>query len=163
VLAATSTWPVRPIVVTGVDDKHDAFAAATAALTKSGTSTLELALAGVPMVVTYRVNRLTAMIARRLIKVRFAAMVNLLAGRGLVPELLQERCTPAELAAAVRPLLAGGGAAQRAAVAPVLASLAPQSGTPSQAAAAEVLALLEAQPGSTSPPAAAQSLKAPRL
>jgi lipid-A-disaccharide synthase len=163
VLAATSTWQVRPIVVTGVDEKHDAFAAATAAITKSGTSTLELALAGVPMVVTYRVNALTAMIARRLIKVRHAAMVNLLAGRELVPELLQERCTPADLAEAVRPLLAAGGAAQRAAVAPVLASLAPQSGTPSQAAAAEVLALLDAQPGSTSPPAAAQSLKAPRL
>lgn len=51
-------WPVRPIVVTDVDDKHDAFAAAGAALTKSGTSTLELALAGVPMAVTYRVNPL---------------------------------------------------------------------------------------------------------
>ncbi len=49
-------WPVRPVVVTDLDDKHDAYAAAAAALTKSGTSTLELALAGVPMAVTYRVN-----------------------------------------------------------------------------------------------------------
>ena len=46
----------RPILVSDTADKHDAFAAAAAALTKSGTSTLELALAGVPMVVTYRAN-----------------------------------------------------------------------------------------------------------
>ena len=146
VRAATATWPVPPIIVSAIEAKHDAFAAASAAVTKSGTSTLELALAGVPMVVTYRVNPLTAMIARRLVKIRFAAMVNLLADRELVPELIQQDSTAAKLAAAVRPLLAHkqAGAAQRAAVAPVLASLAAPSGTPSQAAAAEVLALLNA-------------------
>jgi lipid-A-disaccharide synthase len=144
VRAATATWPVPPIIVSAIEAKHDAFAAASAAVTKSGTSTLELALAGVPMVVTYRVNPLTAMIARRLVKIRFAAMVNLLADRELVPELIQQDSTAAKLAAAVRPLLADkqAGAAQRAAVAPVLASLAAPSGTPSQAAAAQVLELL---------------------
>jgi lipid-A-disaccharide synthase len=69
VQAATAGWRVRPIVVSSIEDKHDAFAAANAALTKSGTSTLELAMAGVPMAVTYRVNPVTAAIARRLIKV----------------------------------------------------------------------------------------------
>jgi lipid-A-disaccharide synthase len=144
VRAATAAWPVPPIIVSAIKAKHDAFAAASAAVTKSGTSTLELALAGVPMVVTYRVNPLTAMIARRLVKIRFAAMVNLLADRELVPELIQQDSTAAKLAAAVRPLLADkqAGAAQRAAVAPVLASLAAPSGTPSQAAAAQVLELL---------------------
>ena len=144
VRAATAAWPVAPIIVSAIEAKHDAFAAASAAVTKSGTSTLELALAGVPMVVTYRVNPLTAMIARRLVKIRFAAMVNLLADRELVPELIQQDSTAAKLAAAVRPLLADkqAGAAQRAAVAPVLASLAAPSGTPSQAAAAQVLELL---------------------
>ncbi|HTN11887.1 MAG TPA: lipid-A-disaccharide synthase [Acetobacteraceae bacterium] len=144
VRAATAAWPVPPIIVSAIEAKHDAFAAASAAVTKSGTSTLELALAGVPMVVTYRVNPLTAMIARRLVKIRFAAMVNLLADRELVPELIQQDSTAAKLAAAVRPLLADkqAGAAQRAAVAPVLASLAAPSGTPSQAAAAQVLELL---------------------
>jgi len=144
VRAATAGWAMRPIIVSEIGDKHDAFAAASAAVTKSGTSTLELALAGVPMVVTYRVNPLTAMIARRLVKIRFAAMVNLLAGRELVPELIQQDSTAEKLAAAVRPLLAdaAAGAAQRAAVAPVLASLAAPAGAPSQAAAAEVLALL---------------------
>ena len=86
---AAADWPVQPIVVTDAGDKHDAYAAASAALTKSGTSTLELALAGVPMAVTYRVNLLTALMARRMIQVPHVAMVNLLAGRRLVPELLQ--------------------------------------------------------------------------
>lgn len=144
VRTGAAAWAVRPIVVSGIDEKHDAFAAAGAALTKSGTSTLELALAGVPMVVTYRVNRLTAMIARRLIKVRFAAMVNLLAGRELVPELIQEDCTPEKLAAAMGALLADPAAAmrQRDALREVVASLRPAAGLPSEAAAAEVLGVL---------------------
>ena len=146
VRAATDTWPVRPVVVTEIDDKHDAFAAAACALTKSGTSTLELAMAGVPMAVAYRVNPLTAMIARRLVKVRFAAMVNLLAGRAVVPELIQEACTPQTLAQTLHTLLddPAAAAAQRAGFTEVLGQLAPPSGTPSQAAAAEVLELLAA-------------------
>ena len=144
VQAATAAWRVRPIVVTSIADKHDAFAAADAALTKSGTSTLELAMAGVPMAVTYRVNPLTAMIARRLIKVPYAAMVNLLAGRELVPELLQQDSNPARLAEAIATLLTDDAArqAQRAGFAEVLGVLTPTQGRPSEAAAAEVLALL---------------------
>lgn len=65
---ATQDWPVKPIIVTDIHDKHDAFAAAGAALTKSGTSTLELALAGVPMAVTYRVNPITAFLPVGLLK-----------------------------------------------------------------------------------------------
>ena len=114
---AAASWPVRPVIVTELADKHDAYAAAAAALTKSGTSTLELALAGVPMAVTYRVNPLTAAIARRLIRVPHVAMVNLLAGRAVVPELLQQDCRPAKLAETVetpaRRPGSGGGAARR--------------------------------------------------
>src|SRR6202012_4539028 len=83
---AAATWPVPPIIVTELQDKHDAYAAAGVALTKSGTSTLELALAGVPMAVTYRVNAVSAYMARRMIRVKHVAMVNLLAGRAAVPE-----------------------------------------------------------------------------
>ncbi|HEY0419139.1 MAG TPA: lipid-A-disaccharide synthase, partial [Acetobacteraceae bacterium] len=97
VRAGAESWPVRPVIVTEIQAKHDAYAAASAALTKSGTSTLELALAGVPMIVAYRVNPLTAAIARRLVKVPYAALVNLLAGREVVPELIQD-CTPERLA-----------------------------------------------------------------
>ena len=145
VRAATAAWPVRPILVSTTAEKHDAFAAAAAALTKSGTSTLELALAGVPMVVAYRVNPLTAVIARRLIRVKYAAIVNLLAGRFVVPEFIQDHCTPTLLADAVAAVLTDPhqAAAQRMAFRDIAADLAPPGNTPSAAAAAEVLALID--------------------
>jgi lipid-A-disaccharide synthase len=144
VTAAVAAWAHKPILVTDVDGKHDAFAAAWVALTKSGTSTLELALAGVPMVVTYRVNPITAAIVRRVVKVSYAAMVNLLAGREVVPELIQEQCTAERLAAEVALLIQNDAAAdaQRTAFASVMASLRPPHGLPSEAAATAVLALL---------------------
>lgn len=142
---ATQSWEIRPVVVTELDDKHDAYAAAAAALTKSGTSTLELALAGVPMAVTYRVNPLTAVMARRMIQIPHVAMVNLLAGRRLVPELLQQDCEAETLARTVAVLLGNGpeAAAQRAGFQAVMDSLRVAEGTPSMAAAREVLALLD--------------------
>lgn len=145
VRAATAGWAVRPILVADTAEKHDAFAAAAAALVKSGTSTLELALAGVPMVVGYRVNPLTAMIAKRLVKVQFAALVNLLAGREVVPEMIQGRCTPPLLAGLLVQLLTDpqAAAAQRMAFRDVAADLAPPGLAPSRAAAAEVLALMD--------------------
>lgn len=145
VQAAAAAWPVQPIILTSIDDKHDAFAAAGAALTKSGTSTLELALAGVPMAVTYRVNPITAAIVRRQIKVPYVGMVNLLASRLLVPELLQQDCNPATLAATVETLLTNPEAAatQRAGFAEVLASLRAPTGLASEAAAFEVLEMLK--------------------
>lgn len=138
VRAAASSWPVSPIIVTDVAEKHDAFAASHAALTKSGTSSLELGLAGVPMVVTYRVNPITAAIVRRLVKVRYASLLNLLAGREVVPGLIQERCNPDALSAALLPLLANEEArrAQRDTFAPMLRALAPANGLPPSAAAA---------------------------
>lgn len=143
---AASGWAVRPVVAETLDAKHDAYAAAGAALTKSGTSTLELALAGVPMAVTYRVNPLTAIAVRRLIRVPRVAMVNLLAGRALVPELLQQDCTGPRLAETVAALLGdpARAAAQRAGFAEVLAALRPPCGlAPSEAAAREVLDVLD--------------------
>ncbi len=142
--AGVASWRVRPIIVTELADKHDAFATAGAALTKSGTSTLELALAGVPMAVTYRVNPLTGWLARQMIRVPFVAMVNLLALRRLVPELLQQDCTAENLAETLLTLLSDQRAAdtQRAGFREVLARLQPAGRTPSDAAAAAVLELL---------------------
>ena len=143
---AARGWAVPPVVTETVDAKHDAYAAAGAALTKSGTSTLELALAGVPMAVTYRVNPLTAFAARRLIRVPHVAMVNLLAGRALVPELLQEQCTGSRLAETVTALLSdpAQAGAQRAGFESALATLRPPGGlAPSEAAAREVLDVLD--------------------
>ena len=145
VRAAAGSWPVRPIIVTELEDKHDAYAAASVALTKSGTSTLELALAGVPMAVTYRVNPVSAAIARRAIRVPHVAMVNLLAGREVVPELLQADCRADRLETIVLELLADGNAtsAQRDAFGAVLESLRPPDGLPSDAAARQLLEVLD--------------------
>ena len=170
VLAATRAWKVQPIIVTTTEDKHDAFAASGVALTKSGTSTLELALAGVPMAVTYRVNPLTAAIARRLIRVPYVAMVNLLAGRALVPELLQQECRADRLAAAMLRLLRDPAAAeaQRQGFASVIGMLRARAGSPSEAAAREILALLDDRlrgsgPQSSRPAAETSSQREPRL
>ena len=142
---AASSWPVQPIIVTEIADKHDAYAAAAVALTKSGTSTLELALAGVPMAVTYRVNPVSAAMARRLIRVPYVAMVNLLAGRAVVPELLQQDCTPEKLSRTVLELLRQGPVAsgQGPGLRGVIESLRPVEGLPSEAAAREVLEVLD--------------------
>jgi lipid-A-disaccharide synthase len=144
VRAGTADWPISPVLVTETADKHDSFAAASVALTKSGTSTLELAMAGLPMVVTYRVNPLTAAIARRLVKVPYASLLNIIPGQPVIPELIQGDATPDRLAAELLPLLTDPARAetQRAASRAVLDSLRPPSGLPSEAAAAAVLDLL---------------------
>ncbi len=151
VRAGTAAWPVPPILVSDPAEKYDAFAAAAAALTKSGTSTLELAMARVPMLVAYRVNPLSAAIARRLVTVRYASILNLLAETPMVPEFIQEACTPDRLADALRLLLTdpAAAAAQVAATGVALGRLHAPAGTPSEAAAAAVLDLLaeaEARP-----------------
>ena len=143
---ATQSWTPRPVLVTDAQDKYDAFAASAAALTKSGTSTLELAMAGVPMVVTYRVNPLSAAIAGWLVTVRYASLINLLMDREVVPELIQQACTPDRLAAAMHTLLNDPTAVetQRADCRAALAMLRPATGSPSEAAAMVVLDLLNA-------------------
>jgi lipid-A-disaccharide synthase len=88
-------------------------AAADAALCKSGTTSLEAALAGTPHVVAYRTHPVTWAVARRLVRVPWVSLVNLLADAAVVPELLQGRATATALADAVRPLLAEPAAAQR--------------------------------------------------
>ncbi|MBA0087406.1 MAG: lipid-A-disaccharide synthase, partial [Acidobacteria bacterium Pan2503] len=73
----------------------------------SGTATIETALLGKPMVVVYRVSSLTARLAKPLVKTRFFSMVNLIAGRAVVPELIQDNFTPQRLATEAESLLFG--------------------------------------------------------
>ena len=113
VRAGTADWGARYIRTPA--EKADAFAAATGGLIKSGTSSLEAAVAGLPHVVAYRVNPITAAIVRRLVKVPHASLVNLLAEQEIVPEFIQQDCTTEKLIAALRPLLDGGTAAARSA------------------------------------------------
>jgi lipid-A-disaccharide synthase len=137
---ATARWPV-PVHLIVQSEKYDLMAASTAALAASGTVTLELALAGVPAVVAYRVHPLTAAIVRRLIKVKYAGLVNLLQDREILPEFIQAACTPAMLAPAVGRFLRDEGVAEyRAGCQAALAQLRPDRGeTPARTAAAVVV------------------------
>ena len=87
------------------DDPVSLFAAADAALAKSGTTTLEAALADTPMVVAYKVHPFTWFMFQWLRTVRWVSLVNLVAEREVVPEILQDRANADSLAAALRPLL----------------------------------------------------------
>jgi len=98
-------WPVAPRIVTGEAEKRAAFRIARAALAKSGTVTLELALAGVPMVTAYRVGSAEAWILRRAIKVKSVILANLVLGQEVIPEFLQENCTAEKLAPALADML----------------------------------------------------------
>ncbi|HEX4574246.1 MAG TPA: lipid-A-disaccharide synthase [Gemmatimonadales bacterium] len=86
-------------------DPLPVFAAADAGLCKSGTTTLEAALADVPMAIAYRLNPVSFILAMRLLRVPHVGLVNLIAGREVAPELLQHAATPRALADAVLPLL----------------------------------------------------------
>ncbi|TPG61287.1 lipid-A-disaccharide synthase [Roseomonas nepalensis] len=143
---AAAGWTPAPILVRDLADKHDAFAAAEAGLIKSGTSSLEVAMAGVPMVVGYKLNPVTGWLIRRMAKVKYASIVNLLADAPVIPELLIEDCRPPLLAEALGRLLAGEGVAeQREGFARVMSLLSPPSGgSPSEAAARAVLATVRA-------------------
>ncbi len=137
----TRDWPF-PVVTARMADRFDAFAASDAAMAKSGTVTLELALAGVPMVVAYRVSASTAFIVRRMgVSVEHASLVNLLAGREVVPEFIQEDCTAEQLVAAIEALLCSDETrkAQRQGFREVVAALGQAHPSPSERAAKVVL------------------------
>ena len=92
---------------------HEALDAADAAVVASGTATLQTGYRGTPMVVVYRIHPATAWLGRRLVRISNIALVNLVAGRTIVSELVQEACTPERIAEAVAPLLDDHVVAQR--------------------------------------------------
>lgn len=100
---ATETL-IRP-GVTVVGDGPGLLAHGTAALVKSGTTTLEAALAGIPFVTVYKTNPLTFFLAKRMVRVPHIALANLVAGERVVPEVLQGDATPEHLLTLLRPLL----------------------------------------------------------
>jgi lipid-A-disaccharide synthase len=144
VRAAVSDWPMRVIPLEEEAEKYPAFEAADAALSASGTVALELALAGTPMVIAYKVDWLTAFYVRRAIKVKYANLINLIADRLVVPELIQEHCTAENLARETDRLLSDEGAcaAQRAVFEDSAKALGLGQEAPSMRAARAALATL---------------------
>lgn len=134
---AGSRWPL-------VDSASGLLPHATAAIAKSGTTTLEAALAGTPLVVVYRMNALSYALAKRLVKVPHIALANLIAGARVAPEFVQDAATPDALADAALPLLEARSA-ERARMAEGFARVRERLGGPGASArvaglAAELLA-----------------------
>jgi lipid-A-disaccharide synthase len=101
----TSAWPAPLHILEGETDKFAAFDAADAGLAASGTVTTELALAGTPMVVGYKLGWLTYSLVRRFVTVRFATLANIVLDHAAIPEFIQDDCTGERLAGALLPLL----------------------------------------------------------
>ena len=140
------SWPVPVIQVRGTE-RFAAMAASTVALAASGTVTLELAKAGTPMVVAYRMNWFSAWLARRLVHVQYVTLVNLVLGRGVIPELLLEDCYPEALASALLLLLRDSSTrdAQRSAMKEALQRLGQGGPRPGHQAARAVLKVIGMQ------------------
>lgn len=102
---AIATWGIPAHIVETEIDKFDAFAASTAALACSGTVALELALAQLPSITVYKLNALTVFLFRRFLRVSYVNLVNIMHNEQVVPELLQENCTPEKLVEALDTLL----------------------------------------------------------
>jgi lipid-A-disaccharide synthase len=141
---AAARWPLQPRVVVGEDDKRAAFRIARAALAKSGTVTLELALAGVPMIAAYKAGAVEAWIAQRVIRVSSVILANLVIGENVIPEFLQNDCVPDTLAAGVREVLSDTPLRRRQleAFARLDAIMVTDNQSPSSRAADVVLAVL---------------------
>ncbi len=113
IAAAVTSWPVQPRIVTGEAEKYAAFRRARAALAASGTVTLELALAEVPMITAYKVPLFEELIMRAVVQVKTPILVDLALGENVVPVFLQRECTAERLAAALLPLLGEGAERKR--------------------------------------------------
>ena len=130
----------RPVPVTVVPGQmYDAVGLADAAMVASGTATLETALLGTPLVIAYRISRLTAAIGRRVIRVQHIGLVNLIAGKTLAPELIQEDATAVRLAAEVKAILADRD--RRETIRRELAAIRHKLGEPGAARRAAAIAL----------------------
>lgn len=144
ITTAVADWPLQPQIVVGEDDKRAAFRIARAALAKSGTVTLELALAGVPMIAAYKAGAVEAWIAQRVIRVSSVILANLVIGENVIPEFLQKDCVPDRLAAGLREVMGDTPLRRRQleAFAGLDAIMATDNQSPSSRAADVALAVL---------------------
>ncbi|MFO1242747.1 MAG: lipid-A-disaccharide synthase [Rickettsiales bacterium] len=110
---AIASWNVTYRLVSDPLLKQRSYYACDVGLVKSGTVALEVAKTGLPMIVAYKVNPVSAWLLKRMIKTPFANLVNILAGREIIPELLQGQCTPKKLERALMTLIENEPARQK--------------------------------------------------
>lgn len=146
-----AAWPVAPQLIDGEAAKYAAFRSARAAIAASGTVTLELALAQVPTVAAYRGADWEAAIARRLIKLPTVILANLVAGRNVVPEFIQQDLTAEALARELLAILADGPAreAQLAGFREIETNMRSAGASPAANAVDATLALLAETTGNS--------------
>lgn len=95
-----------PLIVTETEtDRYNAFRASSVAVAASGTVALELAILDVPHIVAYKVSPFSAWLARKFLKIEFVNLSNILLGREIIPELLQERCIPVNIRTYIQQIL----------------------------------------------------------
>ena len=126
--------------------KSQAFATSSVALAASGSVALELAVAGLPAVITYKMHPISAMVVRLMVTARFASLVNEIMGRQVQPEFIQERAKPVPIARALARLLESEEARrdQLVGLTAAAARLAPGDQAPSRIAARSVLRVIDA-------------------
>ena len=146
VTARVAAWPFRVHLV-GEDEKYDAMKAATAALATSGTVSTELALAGAPMVIAYKIDGLSYALMKRLVTAKHVTLFNIAADERIAPEFIQHDATPAKLAKAVRRLLMDPDAAadQARRQSAALEQMGRDEADPAQLAADAVLRVIVAK------------------
>ena len=141
-----SKWKVPVMIVTGELARYDAFAASDIALAASGTVSLELAMAGVPHVITYKMNWLTGKLAKPVLKrkIRFVNLINILADKEIIPECLQDDCNLEKIMLQLRKIAGNDGKKQIVQAQEIMQQLgAGQALTPSQKAADVVLDIIK--------------------
>jgi lipid-A-disaccharide synthase len=149
-LKLAADWPFTGDIALGVDARYEAFYESDLAICKSGTVTLEAAKTGLPMVVTYRVNPLTALLMRRWLKTKLFNLINIIKGEAVIPELIQEKCTAPYIAEQIIELLESHHARekQRHSAYEIMRQMrAPEGGLASDLAARTVLEVLAGSRG----------------
>jgi len=131
----------HPRVRVEIGKARDLMRQATLAITASGTATMECAFTGCPMIVVYKVNWLTYLVGRMLVKVKWLAMPNVIADKPIVPEFIQHQASPSRVAAATRTLLQDVG--EREAMQRKLATIVASLGSPGSSERAAQLILAE--------------------
>ncbi len=142
-MAAAGGLPLQ--VVETQQDRYNAFRASCAAIAASGTVALELAICHIPHIIAYKVSKLTAFIVGRIMKIQFVNLSNIMLGREIVPELLQQRCVCGNITHYIQELLQQGDLyqTQMEGFAKVKEILSSGEQTPSENAADVILAKIK--------------------
>ena len=138
-LELVKSYPLKfqATIITDQTDKLSCFQAADAALATSGTVSLELAATQTPMIIAYKVSKISHWIAKKLVKIKFMCLVNILLNKPVVPEFVQEACNPEVLATELTALLENAAikASLQKEFADAISMLHPQGSSPSAEAA----------------------------